>query len=84
MSKGSLHDTPDGKAGLNYLCPSLKLFFHHVEQPMSTMTKLLAQDRAPAQIMDLYAAQDQRRGRNAPCTCCSGRNWKHCHGNSDW
>ena len=73
--------TPHGDPGLNYLCPSFKLFFHHVDQPMRTMTKLLAEDRAPAQIMDVYAAADQRRGRNEPCTCGSGRKWKHCHAN---
>ena len=74
--------TPHGDPGLNYLCPSFKLFFHHVEQPMRTMTELLAEDRAPAQIMDVYAAADQRRGRNEKCTCGSGRKWKHCHGNN--
>ena len=28
----------------------------------------------------LYAAEDAQRGRNDPCTCGSGRKWKHCHG----
>jgi hypothetical protein len=72
--------TPDGEPGLNYLCPSFKLFFHHVQEPMRTMAELLAADRAPAEIMDHYAASDARRGRNDPCTCGSGRKWKHCHG----
>jgi uncharacterized protein YecA (UPF0149 family) len=26
------------------------------------------------------AADDAKRGRNDPCTCGSGRKWKHCHG----
>src|SRR5918993_3886848 len=30
--------------------------------------------------MDVYAADDARRGSNAPCTCSSGKKWKHCHG----
>jgi uncharacterized protein len=72
--------TPDGEDGLNYLCPSFKLFFHHVEEPMRTMAALLAADRPPAEIMRRYAADDTRRGRNDPCTCGSGRKWKHCHG----
>ncbi|HEY6397014.1 MAG TPA: anaerobic sulfatase maturase [Solirubrobacteraceae bacterium] len=72
--------TPDGEPGLNYLCPGFKLFFHHVEEPMSAMAGFLAQGRAPAEIMNVYAAQDARRGRNDPCTCGSGRKWKHCHG----
>ena len=61
--------TPDGEPGLNYLCPSYKQFFHHVQQPMRTMAELLAADRAPAEIMNHYHAQDARRGRNDPCTC---------------
>jgi arylsulfatase A-like enzyme len=35
---------------------------------------------APAELMQIYAAEDARRGRNEPCTCASGRKWKHCHG----
>ena len=44
------------------------------------MTEQLGRDGAPAEIMQLYAAEDARRGRNDPCTCGSGRKWKHCHG----
>jgi uncharacterized protein len=36
--------------------------------------------RAPSEIVQLYAAKDAERGRNDPCTCGSGRKWKHCHG----
>ena len=72
--------TPDGEPGLNYLCSGFKLFFHHVAQPMDEMAALLAQGRAPAEIMQRYARDDARRGRNDPCTCGSGRKWKHCHG----
>jgi serine-type anaerobic sulfatase-maturating enzyme len=72
--------TPDGDPGLNYLCPGFKTFFHHIDRPMRTMGLLLRQDRAPAEIMELYAAHDAKRGRNDPCTCGSGRKWKHCHG----
>jgi len=72
--------TPDGQPGLNYLCPSFKLFFHHVREPMRLMAVLLAQDRAPSEIRHIYAARDARRSRNDPCTCGSGRKWKHCHG----
>ncbi|MGZ4232141.1 MAG: anaerobic sulfatase maturase [Solirubrobacteraceae bacterium] len=72
--------TPDGDPGLNYLCPSFKLFFHHVAEPMRIMKTLLAQDRAPAELMQLYASRDARRGRNDPCTCGGGSKWKNCHG----
>jgi uncharacterized protein len=41
---------------------------------------LLRADRAPAELMGRYAAQDARRGRNEPCPCGGGRKWKRCHG----
>jgi len=72
--------TPDGQPGLNYLCPGFKAFFHHVDRPMKIMGSLLVQGRAPSEITLLYAAEDAKRGRNDPCTCGSGRKWKHCHG----
>ncbi len=71
--------TPVGEPGLNYLCDGYKAFFHHVDRPMRIMGQLLARDRAPAEIMGLYAAEDARRGRNDPCPCGSGRKWKRCH-----
>ena len=72
--------TPDGEPGLNYLCAGYMSFFRHVDRPMRIMGSLLAQKRAPAEIVKLYAAEDARRGRNDPCTCGSGRKWKTCHG----
>jgi uncharacterized protein len=74
--------TPAGEPGLNYLCPSFKLFFHHVAESMQAMAVLLSEDRAPSEIMRLHAARDARRGRNDPCTCGSGRRWKQCHGSA--
>ena len=72
--------TPDGEPGLNYLCTGYQDFFHHVDRPMRLMTERLRHGGAPADIMRLYAVEDARRGRNDPCTCGSGRKWKHCHG----
>ena len=72
--------TPDGEEGLNYLCAGYKAFFGHIDAPMRMMASLLAADRAPAELMAVYAAEDRRRGRNDPCTCQSGRKWKQCHG----
>jgi len=69
-----------GEPGQHYLCPGYKAFFHHVEVPMATMSGLLRANRAPAELMRSYAAQDARRGRNAPCSCGGGRKWKRCHG----
>jgi len=73
-------ETPTGEPGLNFLCGGFKTFFHHVDRPMRIMDRLLRQNRAPSEIRQLYAAEDARRGRNDPCTCGSGRKWKHCHG----
>jgi uncharacterized protein len=73
-------ETPAGEAGLNYLCAGFKDFFHHIDGPMRFMCERLERGEAPSQIVALYAAEDARRGRNDPCTCGSGRKWKHCHG----
>jgi uncharacterized protein len=72
--------TPDGEPGLHYLCPSYKAFFGHIRPAMDAMCELLRADRAPSELVRTYAAEDARRGRNDPCTCGSGRKWKHCHG----
>jgi uncharacterized protein len=75
-------ETPTGDPGLNYLCAGFKDFFHHVDAPMREMASLLAQGRAPSELVRQYAAADAKRGRNDPCTCGSGRKWKHCHGDA--
>lgn len=72
-------DDPYGEPGLNYLCPSFKTFFHHVDGPMRSMSALLAAGRAPSELVGTYAIEDAKRGQNDPCTCGSGRRWKHCH-----
>ncbi len=45
--------TPDGEDGLNYLCPSYKAFFGHVDPAMRLMSRLLNQGRAPSEITRL-------------------------------
>jgi len=79
--------TPDGEPGLNYLCAGYKAFFNHVDRPMRIMAELLKADRAPAEIMAWYAAEDAKweaacakLGRNQVCPCGSGRKVKQCHG----
>ena len=78
--KDRFTSTPDGEPGLNYLCPGFKTYFHHIDEPMRIMGELLRRNRAPAEIMARFAAEDAQRGRNDPCTCGSGRKWKRCHG----
>ena len=77
--------TPDGEAGLNYLCAGYRAFFNHVRRPMAMMADLLRQRRPPADLMAFYAQRDQtlpsaKAHRNAPCPCGSGRKYKTCCG----
>jgi uncharacterized protein len=53
--KDRFTDTPEGESGLNYLCPSYKTFFHHVDGPMLEMADLYRSRRPPAQIMGVNA-----------------------------
>jgi len=77
--------TPDGEPGLNYLCAGYKMFFHHIDPAMRFMASELAAERPPANVMRWVAGEDARArqgkiGRNDPCTCGSGRKFKHCCG----
>ena len=85
--KNRFLETPDGEPGLNYLCEGYKAFFKHVTRPMDIMTSLLQQERAPAEIMQFMASEEQRMEelfanakRNDPCPCGSGKKFKNCHG----
>jgi uncharacterized protein len=85
--KNRFINTPDGEPGLNYLCAGYKSFFNHVSRPMNVMANLLRANRAPSEIMKLYAEEDQQQqriytsvGRNEPCPCGSGKKFKLCHG----
>jgi uncharacterized protein len=85
--KNRFINTPGGEPGLNYLCAGYKMFFNHVNRPMTIMANLLREQRAPAEIMKLYADEDEQQekaytqvGRNEPCPCGSGKKFKQCHG----
>jgi len=56
-------ETPDGEAGLNYLCAGYKQFFNHVEPPMKMMANVLRQGGAPAGIMGWYQKQDAEQAK---------------------
>ncbi len=78
-------NTPDGQAGLNYLCPAYKRFFNHIDPYMKQMGQLLNARRPAADIMDLIARAERRKifpnsGRNDPCPCGSGKRFKKCCG----
>jgi uncharacterized protein len=51
--------TPDGEAGLNYLCRGHKLFFSHIDQPMKMMAALLRMGRPPADVMAVLAREKE-------------------------
>ena len=48
--KNRVASTPDGAPGLNWLCPGLKAFFWHTEQPMRIMAELLRRGRPASDI----------------------------------
>ena len=77
--------TPDGEAGLNYLCAGYKMFFRHIDPYMRFMAAELAAGRAPANVMRWAAEQKMRASlksaqRNDPCPCGSERKSKNCCG----
>ena len=86
--------TPDGEAGLNYLCAGYKHFFKHIDLHMMTMAAFLRKGLPAAEIMEFLTEKEQGRrgagearlkrpaaiGRNDPCTCGSGRKYKKCCG----
>ena len=82
--KNRFISTPDGEDGLNYLCAGYKMFYQHINRPMHAMCDLLRQNRAPAELPAILAAQEAERfagaGRNDACPCGSGRKFKYCHG----
>ena len=53
--------TPDGEWGLNYLCPSYKRFFKHIDKPMKIMADLYRAQRPPAEVMQIMADQRKRQ-----------------------
>ncbi|MBC7814365.1 MAG: anaerobic sulfatase maturase [Burkholderiales bacterium] len=80
-------NTPDGEAGLNYLCVGYKGFFNHVREAMNIMARELSAQRPPANVMRYMAQKDTAlkstfasAGRNDLCPCGSGLKFKKCHG----
>ena len=53
--KHRFNSTPDGEAGLNYLCSAYKKFFNHIDPQMRTMAQLLRAGFAASDIMQMPA-----------------------------
>jgi uncharacterized protein len=68
--------TPDGEAGLNYLCAGYKAFFTHIDGPMRLMADRLRHGGFADEVMAVLTTAP----RNEPCPCGSGRKAKLCHG----
>jgi len=81
--------TPDGEAGLNYLCEGFRAFFGHVGPSMEFMADELRAGRPAGGVMRRVRAEKERAReeasgdgqslrRNSPCPCGSGKKFKHC------
>ena len=73
--------TPDGEAGLNYLCSGYKRFFKHLQPFVKELTELRRrQSPEGPRPPDQATAEGPRTkiGRNDPCPCGSGRKFKKC------
>jgi len=79
--KDRIRQTPDGEAGLNYLCAGYKHFFTHCRPFVAALS---AEWRRPNQAQPTSPGQNQpapaglKTGRNDPCPCGSGRKYKKC------
>jgi uncharacterized protein len=74
--------TPDGEAGLNYLCAGYKRFFTHSRPALTQLAVLWRGGQPPERLMQWARAADlrarARAGRNDPCPCGSGQKYKRC------
>jgi uncharacterized protein len=52
-------ETPDGEAGLNYLCAGYKAFFRHIDRPMKTIADLLRRGKDAADVMQPAKCSEQ-------------------------
>lgn len=74
--------TPDGEAGLNYLCAGYRKFFERCLSPLIQLSSLEPLDRTHAAMTRLVRATagptTAGAGRNDACPCGSGRKYKKC------
>jgi uncharacterized protein len=79
--KNRILDTPDGEAGLNYLCAGYKRFFTHCLPFVSEIAALWQRQTRktiPMPVQGTAVRANPKTGRNDPCPCGSGRKYKKC------
>ena len=79
--KNRLLQTPEGEAGLNYLCAGYKHFFTHCGPFVAELAALRSRQtaaRSGARARPVDSRTRTKTGRNDPCPCGSGRKYKHC------
>jgi uncharacterized protein len=88
--KNRVLHTPDGEAGLSYLCEGYHDFFEYAGPTMKFITDELEADRSPANVMYHIAQQDallqmmlSQTEPDSPCPCGSGLLFKDCHGRQE-
>ena len=72
--KNRFIQTPDGEAGLNYLCAGYKRFFKYCQPFVSELAAVWRQGIPERQTPPVQA----KIGRNDPCPCGSGLKYKKC------
>jgi uncharacterized protein len=74
--------TPDGEAGLNYLCAGYRRFFAYCRDYTGQMAALRLAGQPPERMIhvlrDAEVKTHPAAGRNDPCPCGSGRKYKKC------
>lgn len=79
--KDRILQTPEGEAGLNYLCEGYRRFFTHC-RPFLLELAAFWRRQPLERFMQTVRAAGVRPGpetaRNAPCPCGSGRKYKKC------
>jgi uncharacterized protein len=83
--KDRIIKTPDGEAGLNYLCAGLKGFFTHSKPYFQKFAELVEAGEPTEKLTEIVRAADAKAsarhaGRNDPCPCGSGKKYKRCCG----
>lgn len=75
-------ETPDGEAGLNYLCAGFKSFFTYSRPYLRRLAACQKSGSSIEEFMRSLRAEDnaptQPAGRNDPCPCGSGKKFKKC------